>query len=305
MALDFAGGSTVSHGMRSHAGLATQPYAGTRTQPSIRRRAERLIITLVTAHWPALSRAPRRRRSARPRDGRTHPAVGAHRGEAAHHRARDRRRRRDGDRAGAGHRVVQHAHREDARQEVDRPRFDLLAVRRGVAGGPGDERELGRVLARRRRLLRPSSPGPSRRRRARAPLRRARGSSASPLMSPAARCPLRPSRAASTKIVGLPALISVASIAPTPGTSSGSIRLPVGNIAPASRRPRLRRRPDRGTRASPRPPGRPRRRARSRPARRTSPSFIGTWLTMRFADVGLPDANDGVAVAPAPSPALG
>ena len=35
--------------------------------------------------------------------------------------------------------------------------------------------------------------------------------------------PVRPSRAASTKIVGLPALISVASIVPTPGTSSGSI----------------------------------------------------------------------------------
>src|ERR1700738_2601026 len=44
--------------------------------------------------------------------------------------------------------------------------------------------------------------------------------------------PFSPSRTASTKIVGLPALISVASTLPTPGTSSRSILLPVGNIAP-------------------------------------------------------------------------
>src|SRR5690242_17131253 len=32
-------------------------HAGTRTQPSISRRAERLIITFFTDHWPASSRA--------------------------------------------------------------------------------------------------------------------------------------------------------------------------------------------------------------------------------------------------------
>ena len=82
-----------------------------------------------------------------------HLPVGAHRRPAAHDRAGDRRRRRDGDRAGAGHGVVQHAHREDARQQVDRSGRDLFSVRRGVGRGLRDKGELGRVRALLGRLL--------------------------------------------------------------------------------------------------------------------------------------------------------
>ena len=85
-------------------------------------------------------------------------------------------------------------------------------------------------------------------------------------------------RRRSTKIVGMPALISVALNVPTPGTSSSSTTLPVGNIAPPpSPSPR---RPGRGIRAAPRPPGTSRHRARSRPFPAPAPSVIGTCATM-------------------------
>ncbi len=93
-------------------GLLPQPpsetasFGGTRTQPSISRRAERLITTFVASHWPF--RWPTSAPTCSVPDGMAEAhafGAGSRRG-ALHHRARNRRRDRDGHGAGAGHRVV-------------------------------------------------------------------------------------------------------------------------------------------------------------------------------------------------------
>ena len=53
-------------------------------------------------------------------------------GGAVHQRARDRRRRADGDRGGSHHRVVQLAHRQRAHVQVEVAGGDALAAGRHV-----------------------------------------------------------------------------------------------------------------------------------------------------------------------------
>jgi hypothetical protein len=98
--------------------LAQNASPGTRTQPSIRIRALRLMMALVTVHVPSTRRASAPTRRV-PEGGRSAPRCARPAGRQIDQGAGDGCRRADGDRGGAHHGVVQLAHRQGAHQQVD------------------------------------------------------------------------------------------------------------------------------------------------------------------------------------------
>ena len=121
-----------------------KPARGTCTRPSIRMRALRLMMALVTILRPPT--APARRRAACPRGGRSRPGRARVAGGLVDQRAGHGRRRGDGDRGGAHHGVVQLAHGQRAHQHVHVARADLLAAGSHVVARARDEGDR-RVLA--------------------------------------------------------------------------------------------------------------------------------------------------------------
>ncbi len=199
--------------------------------------------------------------------------------------------------AGVG--VMQPAHRHDARQQVDALGRHVDAGTGAIGGRARHPEHLRRGRPQARGLVRGDRQPHAHRRMRRGSPRADRAACVRDRRSAGSSRPVRPSDCARTNTVGLPAVIMVAVIRPTPGTSSSSCGAarrqqrtaaaasssgaPVPDSSPAGSRNSSRISADgNGTPSSV-----------NSPASTTSPSRTGTNASMPPADVRLPDPHPG------------